>query len=71
MRSLCALALFGVVGLASVVGCAPVPGGQALTNTTAAGGAVSSVTTIEPGQVAPELTAEPVQVFPQVTAAAE
>ncbi len=58
MRSLFALAVLVVLGLAMAVGCAPVPGGPALSNTTASGDAslVSAGTTAGASQVSPQVT---------------
>jgi len=56
MRRLVALALLGLFCLATTLGCAPVPGGQVMSNVTAGSGGASPNTTL---------------VSPQVTSAAE
>lgn len=56
MRGLVVLALLGLFCLAPTLGCAPVPGGQVMSNVTAGSGGPSPNTTL---------------VSPQVTSAAE
>jgi len=65
MRGLVVFGLLGLFCLATTVGCAPVPGGQAMSNVTAQSG-IPPNTTAQSG-ISPNTTL----VSPQVTSAAE
>jgi hypothetical protein len=66
MRSLFVLALLSFFCLAATVGCAPVPGGPALSNATASGDAAAPGVT---ETALPGTTIAPTAIAPQVTSA--